>query len=290
MSSRKSKRPGTIEPPRGVLRTIQQTVTVGNKTMVITEFHTEDFTTIYIGSATIYCVDITISRDIGDTYKSRGFLTKIRWDGECSINRAFEQGADTIMIFKLAMTYVHRTYPTVTEMVFTDMSTRQCDNGGSVSLSAMKLFTEGTTWYESHLYAILDPDYQSAYDAMMKNATELKSTLPWETFVYDTKSNPTLLGIDRIKETYQSSETWQEFFLYVRSKLGVSKFCICLSENGWFDNFLQTRLRFHLMSVQYLIYPSSYDTEYTLAPMTGGKRRSRGVQRWRHTLRKSRSH
>jgi hypothetical protein len=256
--------------------------------MVITEFHTEDFTTIYIGSATIYCVDITISRDIGDTYKSRGFLTKIRWDGECSINRPFEQGADTIMIFKLAMTYVHRTYPTVTEMVFTDMSTRQCDNGGSVSLSAMKLFTEGTTWYESHLHAILDPDYQSAYDAMMKNATELKKKLPWETFVYDTKSNPTLLGIDRIKETYQSSETWQEFFLYVRSKLGVSKFCICLSENGWFDNFLQTRLRFHLMSVQYLIYPSSYDTEYTLSPMTGGKRRCKGVQRWRHTLRKVR--
>ena len=256
--------------------------------MVITEFHTEDFTTIYIGSATIYCIDITLSRDIGNTYKSQGFLTKIRWDGKCSINRPFEQGADTIMILKLAMTYVHRTYPTVTEMVFTDMSTRQCDNGGSVSLSAMKLFTDGTTWYESNLHATLDPGSEVKYNAMMDYAKEQKKNLPWETFVYDTKSNPTLLGIDRIKETYESSKTWQEFFLYVRSQLGVSKFCICLSDRGWFDNFILTRLRFSLMTIPYLIDVSVYDTEYKLAPMTGGKRRSKGVQRWRHTLRKVR--
>ena len=262
----------------------RQNVTVAHKTMVITEYDTERSTTIYIGSATIYCVDITISRDIGDTYKPRGFLTKIRWDGECSINDPFEKGTDTIMILKLAMTYVHRNYPTVKHMTFTDMSTRQCDNGASVSLSGMKLFTEGKTWYETQFHAVIDPDYQSAYDAMMRYATELKGTLPWETFVYDTKSNPTLLGIDRIKETYQSSETWQEFFLYVRSQLGVAAFCVCLSENGWFDNFLQTRLRFHLMSVQYLIDPSLYDIDYILSPVKGG--RVKGVQRWRHTLRK----
>ena len=125
---------------------------------------------------------------------------------------------------------------------------------------------------------------------MMDYAKEQKKNLPWETFVYDTKSNPTLLGIDRIKETYESSKTWQEFFLYVRSQLGVSKFCICLSDRGWFDNFILTRLRFSLMTIPYLIDVSVYDTEYTLAPMTGGKKRSKGVQRWRHTLRKSRSH
>jgi len=192
MSSRKSKRQGEIEPPRGVIETRQQNVTVGRKTMVITEYETERFTTIYIGSATIYCVDITLSKDIGDTYKPRGFLTKIRWDGECSTNDAFEQGTDTIMILKLAMTYVHRNYPTVTEMTFTDRSTRQCDNGASVSLSGMKLCTDGKTWYESQFQAVIDPDYQSAYDTKMKDATELKNTLPWETFVYDTVNNQTL--------------------------------------------------------------------------------------------------
>jgi len=283
MSSRKSKRQGTIEPPSGVIEMRRQNVTVGRKLMMITEYHTERSTTIYIGSDEIYCIDITLSKDIGDTYKPRGFLTKIRWDGKCSINDPFEQGADTIMILKLAMTYVHNNYPTVKHMTFTDMSTRQCDNGASVSLSGMKIFTEGKTWYETQFHAVLDPDYQSAYDAMMKYATELKGTLPWDTFVYDTVNNATLLGIDRIKETYQSCKTWQEFFRYVRSQLGVAAFCICLSEKGWFDNFIQTRLRFHLMSVQYLIDPSSYNIEYTLTPVKkGGK--WRGV--WRHTLRK----
>lgn len=284
MSSRKSKRQGTIEPPSGVIQTRRQNVMVGRKTMVITEYDTERSTTIYIGSDQIYCIDMTLSKDIGDIYKPRGFLTKIRWDGECSINDPFEKGTDTIMILKLAMTYVHRNYPTVKHMIFTDMSTRQCDNGASVSLSGMKIFTEGKTWYETQFHAVLDPDYQSAYDAMMRYATELKGALPWDTFVYDTVNNATLLGIDQIKQTYESSDTWQEFFRYVRSQLGVAAFCVCLSEKGWFDNFIQTRLRFHLMSVQYLIDPSLYDIDYTLTPVKGG--RVKGIQRWKHTLRK----
>lgn len=288
MSTRKSKRQGTIEAPSGTHTTTRQKVTVGHKTMVITEYHTERSTTIYIGSDKIYCVDITLSKDIGHTYKSRGFLTKIRWDGECSLYHPFEKGTDTIMILKLAMTYLHRNYPTVSHLTFTDMSTRQCDNGASVSLSGMKLFTDGKTWYETQFHAVMDPDYQSAYDAMMKYATELKHTLPWETFVYDTVNNPTILGINQIREVYQKSTTWQEFFCYVRSQLGVSKFCICLSEKGWFDQFIQTRLRFHLMSVQYLIDPSQYDTEYTLEPMQGGK--AKGVQHGRPTLRKKSRH
>ena len=290
MSLRASRQRGAIEPPSDVLRTVQQNVTVGNKTMVITEYHTKRPITIYIGSAKVYCVDITLYKDDDGICRPRGDLNNIRWDGECSINSPFEQGTDTIMIFKLAMTYVHRTYPTVTEIVFTDMSTRQCDNGASVSLSAMKLFTEGKTWYEHHLHARIDPRSEAQYKAMMDYVNEQKKGMSWNEFVDYTKNNPTLLGIDRIKETYESSETWQEFFLYVRDQLGMSAFCICLSKDGWFDTLIQGRLDFNLMGIRYMIDPSSYDTEYTLAPMTGGKRRSKGVQRWRHTLRKSRSH
>jgi len=191
----------------------------------------------------------------------------------------------------LAMTYIHRTYPTVTELSFTDMSTRQCDNGESVSLSAMKLFTEGKTWYESHLHTRIDPRSEAQYNAMMAYTTEQKNEMSWNELVDYIPRHSTILNIDRIKEVYQSSKTWQEFFLYVRGQLGMSAFCICLSKDGWFDEFILKRLNFNLMGIHYTIDPSSYDTDYTLAPMTGGKanRRSKGVQRWRHTLRRGRS-
>ena len=153
----------------------------------------------------------------------------------------------------------------------------------------MKLFTEGKTWYESHLHATLDPGSEVKYNIMMDYVKEQKKGMSWNEFVNYTKNNQTLLGIDRIKETYESSETWQEFFIYVRDQLGMSAFCICLSKDGWFDTLIQGRLDFNLMGIRYMINPSSYDTEYTLAPMTGGKRRSKGVQRWRHTLRRGRS-
>ena len=282
MSSRKAKRPGTIEPPRGIINTVQQKVTVGRKTMILTEFHTELSTTMYIGSDTKYCIDITLCKAMDGTYMPRGILTKVRWDGECSLTDPFERGTDTIMIFRLAMSYIHTTYPTVTAMAFTDLSTKECSNGASVSLSAMKLLTDGKTWYESHFHAYIDPASAAMYTDMMERITKQKTMIPWEEFVYYTARNQTLLGIDNVQEAYESSTTWQEFFTYVRSILDAELFCICLSEKNWFDTFVQSRLQFNLMGVQFLIPVASFTMEYQLA---GGKR---GIQRWRNTLRRLR--
>jgi len=285
--SRKAKRPGTIEPPRGVINMVQQKVTVGRKTMIITEYHTELSTTIYIGSNTIYCIDITLFKGMDGTYMPRGILTKVRWDGECSLTDPFEHGTDTIMIFTLAMSYIHTMYPTVTVMAFTDLSTKQCTNGSSVSLSAMKLLTDGKTWYESRFHAYIDPASAAMYTAMMDRAMKQKTMISWEEFVYCTARNQIILGIDKIQETYESSTTWQEFFTYVRSQVDVATFCVCLSEKNWFDIFVQSRLQINLMSVQFLIDTSAFGLEYVLEPMSGGRKgKIRGTQRWRNTLRR----
>jgi hypothetical protein len=283
--SRKAKRPGTIEQPRGVIETRCQKVTVGRKMMILTEFHTELSTTIYIGSDTIYCIDITLFKAMDGTYMPRGILNKVRWDGECSVTDAFERGTDTVMIFKLAMTYIKNTYPTVTVLAFTDVSTKECSNGASVSLSGMKLFTDGQTWYESHFDAYIDPSSTKMYTAMMSRATEVKQTISWEEFVYCTANNHTIIGIKNVKEQFEASRTWQEFFTYVRSQMDVASFCICLSEKNWFDIFIQSRLQFNLMGVQFLIPVASFAMDYIIEPMSGGKR---GIKRWGRTLRKIR--
>jgi hypothetical protein len=228
--SRKAKRPGTIEQPRGVIETRRQKVTVGRKMMILSEFHTELSTTIYIGSETIYCIDITLFKTMDGMYMPRGILNKVRWDGECSVTDAFERGTDTVMIFKLAMAYIKNTYPTVTVLAFTDVSTKECSNGASVSLSGMKLFTDGQTWYESHFDAYIDPSSAKMYTAMMSRATEVKQTISWEEFVYCTANNHTIIGIKNVKEQFEASRTWQEFFTYIRSQMDVASFCICLSE------------------------------------------------------------
>ena len=284
--SRKAKRPGIIEPPRGVIETHRQKITVGRKTMILTEFHTELSTTIYIGNKNIYCIDSTIFKERDGTYMPRGILTKVRWDGECSMTDAFERGTDTIMIFKLAMAYIKTTYPTVTTVAFTDLSTKECSNGASVSLSGMKLFTDGQTWYESHVDAYIDPASAAMYTAMMARATELKQTISWDDFVYCTANNRTIIGIENVKETYESSDTWQKFFTYVRTQLGVTNFCICLSEKNWFDIFIQSRLQFNLMGVQFLIPIASFAMDYTIEPMSGGKLQGqRGITRCKRKIR-----
>ena len=288
--TRRYARIGTMEPPRNTIHMTQQRVTVGNKTMTITEYHTEWDITIYIGGPTIYCIEITFMKDIGYTYHSRGILNNIRWDGECQFADPFEQGTDTFMMIHVIMTYLHRFYPAIKELTYTDLSSKEYEQRTVLGLCALKLFTEGPSWYETHLHARIA--FEESYHNMMDHTNKQKKNMSWKGFIFCTGDHPTILGIDRIKETYESCQTWQEFFRYIRSQLDTDTLIACLSTDDWFDQFTKGHIYFHLRGVQFLIDPSSYDIEYTLEPMEGGKalRPSKGVQRWRHTLRKSRSH
>jgi hypothetical protein len=279
-----------MEPPRNTIHTIQQRVTVGNKTMTITEYHTKWNITIYIGSPTIYCIDITISKDIGYTYHSRGILNNIRWDGECQFADPFEQGTDTFMMIHVIMTYLHRFYPAIKELTYTDLSSKEYEQRTVLGLCALKLFTEGPSWYETRIPMRMDPSFDDTYRIIMDRTDRQKRGMPWKEFIFCTGYHPTILGIDRIQETYESCQTWQEFFRYIRSQLDTDTLIACLSSESWFDEFILKRMQFQVRGVQFLFNPSSYDIEYTLEPMEGGKavRPSKGVQRWRHTLRRGR--
>lgn len=290
MSSRRAKRQGTIEAPRDTIKTVQKKIKVGQKTMYITEYHKKLSITIYIGSSEIYCIDMQIFRDADNNYDTIGILSKVRWDGECSLHDPFERGSDTIMIFELAMTYIKQEYSAVTAMKFTDVSTRECDNGASVSLAAMKVFTDGVTWYESRFHARIDPANAEPYKNIQQYANKVKETMTWDLFQKRAILDGLSISITDCKIIYEKSDTWQAFFKEIRDTIGASAFCIWLSKEGWFDNFVQMQLNFHLMSAHFLVDVEPFYVEYQVESIVENPTKGGSIKKIRHgTIKKNRS-
>lgn len=281
MSTRRAKRVGIIEPPRDVIKTTRDKVIVNTminnkprtKVMIMTIFESENSVTIYIGDSNIYCIDCQIIKNKESGNYESGILTKARWDINCSLDDPFEKGTDSIIIIKLLLTYIKDTYPSVKHILFTDLSTKDCDDGSSVSLVGMKVFTDGKTWYESHFDVYMDKLYKDLYKAMMSNATEKKSNMSFKTFMgYSTTYNLNI-SLDILESKYNNSNTWQEFFSYIRNTIGVSNYCKWLSKNNWFDNFIFAVLKFQTLGLQFIFEPKKYNISYKFVASVGGKYR-----------------
>lgn len=283
--SLRAKRQGTIEPPREAITATQERVTVGNRTMYITTFTSKFSVSMYIGSKTIYCIDIHLYKSSDDQFEPIGELNKIRWDNQCSIDDSFEHGTDTMMILELAMTLIHKRYPNITHIRFTDMSSRKCDNGTDVDLAAMKYFTDGRTWYEDRFHAVIDPRSETTYEKMIRDANAIKSTMTWQMFTSYAPLDTLKMNHEHVEKVYEASDTWQEFFSAIRDEIGKGPFCVWLSQKNWFDNFVRGKLRFHLMSVAFLLDVSRFHIDFQLESNHAGGFRS-GIQRWTTTRRK----
>lgn len=262
MSSRRPKPKGMIEY-RASDTVTKKTARVGDKVMIITQVESDTSVTIYIGSNEIYCIDAQVLKLNDTEYAEIGNLTKIRWDSVCSIEAPFERGKDTIMILEFAMTYIHNTFPGVKWMKLTDMSEREC-SGGTVNLAAMKLLTEGKTWYQSRFHAIIHPSYTAGWDKDMDAANKLKESMPWDDFYFYSKAGDNVIAADRIKELYESNNTWQGFFKSILDSTNVVTFCGWISQNGWFNRFVSMRLNINTASVPFIIDVTQFSKEYDI--------------------------
>jgi hypothetical protein len=73
---------------------------------------------------------------------------------------------------------------------------------------------------------------------------------------------------DEIKELYEKTSRWQDFFYPIVERLGKSKTCILFAP--WFDRFVRTYLRISFISLRYSLPVKDHEIPYT---MTGGRRR-----------------
>ena len=279
MSTRKAKRQGTIEAPRDTIKTTIEKIIVEastrnkvkTKTMIITTFESENSITIYIGSSEIYCIDCQLLKNTNSGIYETGILTKARWDVVCSLDDPFKKGEDSIIIIKTLLSYINNKYPSVKQVYFTDLSTKECDDGSSVSLVGMKYFTDGTTWYETHFDVGMDEPHRILYETMKSNATNKKENMTFDNFIGYANKN-IKIPIDVLRNKYDNTTNWQDFFSYIRNEIGVSEYCKWLGKSGWFDTFMYAILKFTTMSLQFTFKVKQYeDIQYKIINYSGGK-------------------
>ena len=104
--------------------------------MIVTTFELEQSYQIFIGNHDVFCMDVQLLKN-RENQAITGIMTKVRWDKECSLEEPFEKGDDSILIIRFLVTYVKDKYPYVKDITFTDMSTKECENGGSVNLAGI---------------------------------------------------------------------------------------------------------------------------------------------------------
>jgi len=276
--SLRAKRNGLIEPSskNKVLDHKVEEVIIGNKRFTITTYIYDWFIDIFIGNQTIYCIRATVPKRKDGMIKNSAFIDKVRWEAECS--NPFERGKDTTTIFKLLMTYIKKNYPDVHYAEFNDASNRKCDNGGWVNLAAMKLFTDGKTWYEDHFNAKIDEHSEVMYRTMIANANRTKQGMTWDQAKLEMPWTEIGIPEQELKEHYEGTETWTEWFKWIRTTIGDSAFCVWLSKFGWFEQFLRSVLKCNIMYYIFKVNVNDFDLPYNI--MKGGRRKE-GTQKRR---------
>ena len=271
-----SVREGIIPKPKASQQVYTKYVTVRNKKMIMTFHESDTSITIYIGNSRIYCIDVQLLKKVNGEFYDQGHLTKIRWDRVCSLNDNFEKGTDSVMILKLILTYIFNTYP-IKSMTFTDLSTKECDDGSKINLAALKYLTVGKTWYEDNFGASIDESSSVFYSSLLKQLTTKKLNTTWEQLrgYIPMKSIP--IEESKLQELYEKAGTWQEFFNPILQELGKSRLCKIFSP--WFDTFVMGFLRMNYISLVYVLPIKDYGIRYTLSDYPQGGMRSKGKSR-----------
>ena len=259
---------GKIPPPKEGAKVTIRSISVGKKRMIMTIHETSGSITIYVGNRTVYCIDVFLEKNLLGKILPLGNLSKLRWDKVCTLDDDFEKGKDSVMLLKLVISFIHSNYPSVKEIIFTDLSSKECDDGNTISLAALKYLTVGKTWYEETFGASLDKGQISFYDNMEKQLLEKKKNITWGYLKEIMPAGKMEIPEDEIKELYEKTSRWQDFFYPIVERLGKSKTCILFAP--WFDRFVRTYLRISFISLRYSLPVKDHEIPYT---MTGGRRR-----------------
>jgi hypothetical protein len=261
---------GKIPPAKQGVRVTTKLVKSSTKRMIMTIHESDRSVTIYVGNATIYCIDVQILKKVNGEFYDVGNLSKIRWDKVCSLADDFQKGTDSIMLLKLVISYIHSNYPVVTSLRFTDMSTKECDDGSQINLAALKYLTVGKTWYEDNFGASIDEERRDFYNILGKQLLEKKQKTSWEQLKTVIPIDKLFLPEEEVKDLYTKARTWQEFLNPILQRHGKVKTCMVFSP--WFDVFVFGYLRISFISLQYSLPIKDHGIEYTVSDFKGGNR------------------
>lgn len=230
-----------VPQPKSGVEEDSFTVQLKDGTQFLITTHKSDKTiNIYIGGPHAYCIQGQINRKFKTKTKSHNdrmtdlfpphiaHIHNVYNDEICAVNRRFKRGGDTRNIFNLMLTLIKRFAPYVSEVRFTDKSTRECDNGIHVSLPVMHYLQDGRTWYETHFNAVMN--IRDKDELHRAEETLAFHKLTWamlnDHFI---TTNQLPLPESEMEELYNSAKSTLDFFRILYKQIGIAQFCIFLS-------------------------------------------------------------
>jgi hypothetical protein len=251
---------------------IQKTIRIGNtQSFLLVTYQTLKTINIYIGGPNKWCIYCELIKN-DNTIKPIGYLTKVRYDLQCSLEHSFVKGKDTKELVRFLIQYIHNNYPMVKDLLYNDLSTRTCDNGIDVNLAVMTYLYSEQTWYEKNFGSRVAPDYENEWNRIKRVYQAYKEEVDWETMRETIRNDETITGMSDIEleELYNHSKSWKDFFGTIHDKIKIDTFCIFLS--GWIDSFIRKYFN-TLQGLTYLMPIKDYNINYIENDYKKGGRR-----------------
>jgi hypothetical protein len=254
---------------------------IGSKqSFLMVKYESQKKIDIYVGGHNKWCINCELIKR-GTTIDQLGYLNNIRYDISCSLEHSFLKGKDTKELVYFLVQYIYNTYPTVKELLFSDLSIKNCDNDIYVNLAVMTYMYSEQTWYEKNFKAYIAPQskdelkrIKTTYEKMYvdERDNKKKNKVDWDT-VKETIINEekiTKMSNEEMEQLYNNSETWKEFFEAIYNKIKIDKFCIFIS--GWQNSFILKYFN-NLQGLKYIIPVIDYKLEYVEKEYSRGGRR-----------------
>jgi hypothetical protein len=273
------KRADEYPNPRDNEIVTKRVIRIGTtKSFLIVEYESSKTIRIYVGGHIKWCINCDIiKRD--NIIQPIGYLNQVRYDLQCSLEHSFLKGIDTKQIVYFLVQYIHNRYPEVKELLFSDLSIRQCDNYTYVNLAVMTYLYSEQTWYEKNFGAYISPKGEEEYKRIKKEYEKVdkngRNKVDWE-IIRNTIMHNTILtkmSDSELEVLYNKSKTWKEFFEPIYNKIKIDKFCIFISI--WLSTFINRYFN-TLQGLKYMIPVKDNKIEYVESEYkTGGRRFTR---------------
>lgn len=270
------RRPGDYPNSRDGEIMTKTIIRIGKiQSFLLVSYESHKFINIYVGGHNKWCINCDlIKRD--NILQPLGYLNQVRYDLQCSLEHSFVKGIDTKQIINFLVQYINNKYPEVKELIFSDLSTRSCDNDAYVNLAVMTYLYSEKTWYEKNFGAYISPNSEAEWKQIKtlyeKVDKEGHNKVDWETIKYIIVNDEKLTKMtdNELEELYNKSKTWKEFFEPIYNRIKIDKFCIYIS--SWLQRFILKYFN-TLQGLKYILPIKDYNINYVESEYKNGGRR-----------------
>ena len=231
-------RNGDYPAPHDNEKVVQKAIRIGkSQSFLLVTYETSRTITMYIGGSNKWCINCVLIKCDNDI-KQIGFLIKIRYDVQCSLEHTFVKGKDTKDLVRFLLQYIHDMYPGVTDLSYNDLSTRSCDDGVDVNLAVMTYLYSEQTWYEKNFGSRIEPHHEKEWNRIKQVFVDSKKNVVWDIMKETIQNNTKITGLsdEELEELYNHTHSWKDFFGAIHDRIKIDKFCIFVST--WLDRFI----------------------------------------------------